>query len=267
MHYSSDSLKLSRLGFGGSVLGWLIKGPEAHNLLDRFSDAGMNLVDTADVYMRRVSGLRGGESETLIGEWLHSSKRRDKIILSTKVGSDGLAAEQILKGFEQSLRRLQTEFIDIYFAHQEDPRTPLEESLEAFTRLLNAGKVGALGVSNFSISQLNEFLKLGAPVRYLQAPYNFCQRGWEQSFYPALCQKHDITFMAHSALAGGFLSGKYRREADLTGSSRPELVRQYLPQIESLDQLEALAHDRGLTMAAAAIAWLSRCSSLPGASC
>src|SRR5262245_54938599 len=220
-----SGLAVAPLAFGGNVFGWTADEATSFRLLDAFVDAGFNLVDTADVYSRWVKGHSGGESEGVIGRWLKGSGKRNRIVLVTKVGMDmgegkiGLAPKYIRQSVEGSLRRLHTDHIDLYQSHQDDPNTPLEETLAAYADLIREGKVRAIGASNYSAARLDEALKTSARSklpRYesLQPLYNLVERGAYESELEALCRREGLGVINYFGLASGFLTGKYRSEAD-----------------------------------------------------
>lgn len=265
-----SGLKVSPLCFGGNVFGWTADEATSCSLLDAWVDAGFNFIDTADVYSRWAPGHQGGESEAVIGRWLAASGKRDRIVLATKVGMDmgegrvGLRAARIRTAVEDSLRRLGTDHIDLYQAHKDDEDTPLEETLEAFARLIEEGKVRAIGASNYSAARLAQALetseRLGLP-RYesLQPLYNLSDRAvFERELQP-LCLARGIGVLNFYALAAGFLTGKYRSEADAGKSARgPTTVRKYLnPRgLRILGALDAAAAATGHTAGQVAVAWL-----------
>ena len=265
-----SGLKVAPFAFGGNVFGWTADEKTSFELLDRFVERGFNLVDTADVYSRWVPGHGGGESEAIIGRWLKKGAgRRDKIVLATKVGIEmgpdqkGLSAGRIKEAVDASLARLQTERIDLYQAHRDDESVPLEETLEAFDQLIRAGKVRAIGASNYTAPRLAEALKVSAAhglARFetLQPEYNMVERkGFEDQLAP-LCRQQEIGVINYYSLASGFLSGKYRSEADLSKSTRGGKVKAYLnPRGEAiLSALDAAASEYQATPAAIALAWL-----------
>jgi aryl-alcohol dehydrogenase-like predicted oxidoreductase len=263
-----SSLRVAPLAFGGNVFGWSVDEPRAFELLDGFVDAGFNLIDTADGYSAWAPGNRGGESETMIGKWLQRSGKRDQVVIATKVGKwkaqPGLSARNIEQAVEGSLQRLQTDRIDLYQAHADDPSVPLAETLGAFGRLIEQGKVRAIGASNYSADRLAESLKVsrehGLPrFESLQPEYNLVSRaGYEAALEP-LVREENVGVINYYALARGFLTGKYRSEADLTKSqARGGGVRQYLNAhgtkvLAALDEV-ASAHDA--RPAQVALAWL-----------
>jgi aryl-alcohol dehydrogenase-like predicted oxidoreductase len=265
-----SALKVSPLCFGGNVFGWTADEKTSFSLLDAWLDAGFNFVDTADVYSRWAPGHAGGESETVIGRWLKQGGRREKVVIATKVGNDmgegriGLKPQRIREAVEASLRRLNVERIDLYQAHRDDEATPLEATLEAFARLVEQGKVGAIGASNYSAPRLAEALQVSARQglpRYesLQPLYNLYDReGFERELQP-LCQREQVGVMNYYALAAGFLTGKYRSPEDAAKSPRGAMVvKTYLNARGQaiLAALDAAAAETGCTPGQVAIAWL-----------
>lgn len=262
-------MEVAPLAFGGNVFGWTADEPTSFKLLDGFIDAGFNLIDTADVYSRWVPGHQGGESETILGNWLKSRGHRDKVIVATKVASDmgqgkvDLSPNWIFEEVENSLRRLQTDYIDLYQSHRDDQATPQEETLQAYAKLIEQGKVRAIGASNFTAARLREALDLsknkGLP-RYesLQPEYNLCDRaGYEAELEP-LCVKEGLSVISYFSLASGFLTGKYRSEADLAGSKRGQFVKKYLSDrgFRILAALDEVAKESNAKPGQIAIAWL-----------
>jgi aryl-alcohol dehydrogenase-like predicted oxidoreductase len=263
-----SGLQVSPICFGGNVFGWTVDEATSFSLLDAWVDAGMNFIDTADVYSRWVPGHTGGESETIIGKWLARGGKRDKIVLATKVGKDmgdgkvGLAKGYIRSAVEASLKRLQTDRIDLYQSHDDDAKVPLEETLAAYDELIKAGKVRAIGASNYSAPRLQEALAVSAKhglARYesLQPLYNLVERPAYEAELEAVCTEHHLGVINFYALASGFLSGKYRSEADLGKSARGQGVKKYLnPKgLAVLDALDAVAKRIGATPAQVALAW------------
>ena len=254
---------------GGNVFGWTADEKASFAVLDDFTASGGNFVDTADVYSTWVAGHKGGESEIVLGKWLKSRGNRDKVILATKVGSDmgngrkGLKPAYIAQAVEDSLKRLQTDHIDLYQSHRDDTDTPQEETLEAYGKLVKAGKVRAIGASNFAAERLASALAISAKnglPRYesLQPEYNLYERaGYETDLEP-LCRKEKISVIGYFGLASGFLTGKYRSEADLGKSQRGEDIGQYLNArgFRILDALDQVAAETQATPAQAAVAWL-----------
>jgi aryl-alcohol dehydrogenase-like predicted oxidoreductase len=263
-----SGLKVSPLCFGGNVFGWTADEPTSFKLLDAFVAAGFNFVDTADSYSTWAPGHKGGESETVIGNWLKQRGNREKVIIATKVGSEvagrkGLSKSYILSEAEESLRRLQTDYIDLYQSHRDDPGTPVEETLEAYAHLISQGKVRAIGASNFTAQRLVRSLeasrKLGYP-RYesLQPNYNLYDRAEYETQLEPLCVKEGLGVISYFSLASGFLTGKYRRHEDLAKSARGRFVQKYLNErgFRILDELNHVAKRLGATPGQVAIAWL-----------
>ena len=261
----AGGLVTPRLVLGGNVLGWNLTGEEAFAVLDRFFGAGGTLVDTADVYSSWGPGHRGGESESLIGDWLRRRGRRDGVLVATKVGYDrGLSPAWIEAAADASLRRLGLEAIDLYYAHKDDPETPLEESLRAFDRLVRAGKVRALGASNYSAQRLAEALDIQereglARFEVLQPEYNLMARNGFEGELQRLCIERGLGVLPYFGLASGFLTGKYPSEADFAKSVRGDRMGRYLDDrgrrvLAALDEVAAQA---GATPAQVALAWLA----------
>ena len=260
-------LRIAPLMFGGNVLGWTADEATSFRLLDRFVAAGLNAIDTADTYSMWAAGNKGGESETVIGNWLKARGGRDKVVIATKVGWDqpkgGLARDRILAKAEESLRRLQTDYIDLYQSHIDDTVTPLEETLAAHQQLIEQGKVRAIGCSNYTAPRLAEALRLSAGKglpRYqsLQPRYNLYTRAdFERELGP-LAQKEEIGVITYFSLAKGFLSGKYRSEADLGKSPRGGGIGSYLDARGKriLAALDAVSARHGATQAEVALAWV-----------
>lgn len=264
----SSGLEVSPLCLGGNVFGWTADQPTSFKLLDAFVAAGLSFIDTADSYSTWAPGHKGGESETVIGNWLKARGRRDQVTIATKVGSEvmgrkGLSKAYILSEVEQSLARLQTDYIDLYQSHRDDPATPVEETLEAYAQLVRQGKVRAVGASNFTAERLAESLaasrKLGFP-RYesLQPNYSLYERAEYETNLEPLCVKEGLGVIPYFPLASGFLTGKYRREEDLAKSARGRFVSKYLNErgFRILDALDQVAQRLGAAQAQVAIAWL-----------
>ncbi len=264
-----SGLQVAPFALGGNVFGWTVQEATGFRLLEDFLTAGFNLIDTADTYSRWVSGHQGGESESLIGRWLRQSGRRKEVLIATKVGMEmgsgrkGLSRKHIADSAEASLKRLQTDYIDLYQAHIDDPETPLEETLEAFTRLRDEGKVRTLGASNFTASRLEEALEVsrkGGWARYesLQPRYNLMDRHEFEDELRTVCQRHDLGVLSYSSIASGFLSGKYRTKADLGKSPRGARAEARLNDrgFRILKALDAVAERRDASSATVALAWL-----------
>lgn len=264
-----SGLQVSPLCFGGNVFGWTVDEATSFALLDAWVDAGFNFIDTADVYSRWVPGHAGGESENVIGKWLQRSGKRAQVVIATKVGKDmgdgkvGLRPEYIRQAVDASLQRLQTDYIDLYQSHDDDQSVPLSETLEAFADLIKAGKVRAIGASNYSAPRLAEALEtsqhLGLP-RYesLQPLYNLYDRAVFEAELRPLCLAQGVGVINFYALAAGFLTGKYRTEADAAKSARgPKTVGLYLnPRgLRILAELDEIAERYEATPGQIAIAW------------
>ncbi|HJV84237.1 MAG TPA: aldo/keto reductase [Noviherbaspirillum sp.] len=265
----SSDIEVAPLAFGGNVFGWTADETTSFSLLDHFVASGMNLIDTADVYSRWAPGHSGGESETIIGKWLKRSGKRDRVVIATKVGMEmgpdkkGLRKEYIRQAVEDSLRRLQTDYIDLYQSHTDDADTPLEETLEAYAELVRQGKVRVIGASNYSAERLEQALDIsrrhGFPVyQCLQPHYNLVERSDFESTLEPVCLKHRIGVIPYYSLASGFLTGKYRSEADLAKSVRGTRAKNYLNErgIRILTALDDVAKRAGATPAQVALAWL-----------
>ena len=263
-------LQIAPIVFGGNVFGWTADEKRSFELLDAFVDAGFNAIDTADVYSRWVPGHQGGESETLIGRWLKANPaRRRQVLLFTKVGMDmgdehkGLGKLWIERAVEDSLRRLNTDVIDLYQSHRPDPETSYEETLDTYDRLRKAGKIRAFGCSNFDARQLAEAqdsARINALPAYqtLQPEYNLCDRASYDGPLRDLAMKLDLGVIPYYSLASGFLTGKYRTEADLAQSPRGGGVRKYMnPRgMRILGALDQVSQRHGTQPAVVALAWL-----------
>lgn len=265
----NSDLHVAPLAFGGNVFGWTIDEATSFKLLDKFVDEGFNLIDTADIYSRWATGNEGGESEIIIGKWLKQSGKRERVIIATKVGMEmgankkGLKKDYIKRAVEDSLRRLQIDYIDLYQAHQDDAETPLEETLGAFAEVIEQGKVRVTGASNYTAARLTEALQIserqGLP-RYesLQPLYNLYERQEFEAELEPLCLERNIGVINYYSLASGFLTGKYRSEADLSKSARGQDVKKYLDErgMKILEALDEASKQHDSTPARIAIAWL-----------
>lgn len=263
-------LAIAPLVLGGNVFGWTVDDPTGFDLLDGFLDAGFNAIDTADIYSVWADGNRGGESEALIGRWLRANPgKRERLLLFSKVGGDfrdgrkGLSKRWITQAVEDSLRRLRTDRIDLYQAHWPDPATPLAETLEAYARLIQDGKVRAIGCSNLDAAGLVRSLRVaraqGLPsYQTLQCQYHLCARREFEADLGPLALREGIGVLTYSGLARGFLTGKYRSRADLAGSPRGKDVARYLDRRgrRILGALDLVAERHRATPAAVALAWL-----------
>ncbi len=265
----NSGIEVAPLVLGGNVFGWTVDETTGFKLLDAFVDAGFNLIDTADVYPKWAPGCEGGESEALIGKWLERSGPRKSVVLATKVGSEmgpgrkGLSKDYILRAVEGSLRRLRTDYIDLYQSHRDDPDTPLEETLEAYSQLIREGKVRAIGASNYSASRLAQALEASAKnslPRYesLQPEYNLVERQGFESSLEALCRERNLGVIPYFSLASGFLTGKYHSEADLEKSDRGNYVKKYMNErgFRIVAAVAEVAGQLKSTPARVAIAWL-----------
>jgi aryl-alcohol dehydrogenase-like predicted oxidoreductase len=263
-------LSIAPIVFGGNVVGWTADEKTSFQLLDAFFDAGFNAIDTADVYSAWVPGHQGGESETIIGKWLkQSSLRREDAIIVTKVGFDnnerktGLSAKWIAEAVDASLKRLQTDYIDLYLAHKPDADVPLEETLHAFSKLKEQGKIRSIGCSNYNAEQLQESLDVAANnnlSRYdvIQPEYNLYTRESFEGPLADLSVKEDIGVINYFGLAAGFLTGKYRSKADTEGVARSYRVGDYINTrgLAILGVMDTIAVETGAKLADIALAWL-----------
>ena len=266
-------LETGPLIFGGNVFGWTADEAMSFKILDAFVDAGLNLIDTADVYSMWIPGNKGGESETIIGKWLKKSGKRNKVLIATKVGVDinvknmpgaiNLKPDYILKEVEDSLKRLQIDCIDIYMAHRDDENTPLEESLAAFDRLVRDGKVRSIGASNYEAGRLDQALQVSADhgfARYetLQPCYNLYDRNGYEGPLQDLCVQEEIGVVTYFSLACGFLTGKYRTAKDLEGRPRAYRVKEMMNDrgTRILQGLDQVAKELKATPAQIALAWV-----------
>ena len=264
-----SELEIAPLALGGNVFGWTADEQTSFKLLDAFITAGFNLIDTADTYSAWAPGNTGGESETVIGRWLkRGGHKREDIIIATKVGMEmrgqkGLSKSYILQSADDSLSRLQTDYIDLYQSHQDDPETPLEETLEAYAELIQKGKVRVIGASNYSAERLGQALQLseqGGLPRYesLQPLYNLYEREAFELELEPLCVEKRVGVISYFSLASGFLTGKYRSESDLSKSPRGGGVKKYLDErgFRILSALDEVARRQASTPARVALAWL-----------
>lgn len=255
--------------FGGNVFGWTIDEQKSFEILDGFTAAGFNFIDTADSYSHWAPGNKGGESETIIGKWMASRKNRDQVIIATKVGSipgstkKSLAKDYILKCVDESLTRLKTDYIDLYQSHYDDPETPIEDTLEIYDQLIRAGKIRWIGASNFSADRLTEALataqRLNLPkYQTLQPEYNLYKReGYEKELEPVVLN-NGLGVINYYALASGFLSGKYRSAADQDKSLRGGGMKYYLNErgFKILKALDQVSEQYNANLASIALAWL-----------
>jgi aryl-alcohol dehydrogenase-like predicted oxidoreductase len=262
-----SQLMVSPLALGASVFGWTVGKKDSFDVLDAFAAGGGNFIDTADVYCRWATG-QGGESEAIIGDWMSERQNRERIVLATKVGVEmgigrhGLSKRYVLDAADQSLRRLKTDFIDLYQSHRDDGKTPVEDTLEAYQQLMRAGKVRYIGASNFTAARLQE--SLNAAKRYdlpryecIQPKYNLLERREFETELETMCLDNRLGVINYYPLATGFLTGKYRMEADLGKSVRGGGIGRFLNEkgFGVLDALDAIAVRHKCTPAAIALAW------------
>ncbi|MGO3517951.1 MAG: aldo/keto reductase [Acetobacter cibinongensis] len=267
----STDLRIAPVVFGGNVFGWTIDEKTSFAILDAFIDHGFNAIDTADVYSRWCPGNEGGESETIIGNWLKANpSKRDQVLIFSKVGSDlggtgqkGLSERWITEAIDGSLQRLRCERIDLYFSHWADPDTPYEETLRAYEKLLKAGKIRAIGASNLDAQQLGDALAVSQAhnlPRYdvLQPEYNLYDRSGFDGALKDLCLQNNLGVVTYYSLASGFLSGKYRSEKDLSQSARGDGIAKYLTErgLRILQALDHVAARHAAKPAEFALAWL-----------
>ncbi len=265
----TTGLEIAPLAFGGNVFGWTVDEARSFELLDAFVVAGFNFIDTANSYSRWAPGHKGGESETIIGHWLKKRGNRDKVIIATKVGSDmgegnkGLSKKYILQAVEESLYRLQTDYIDLYQSHFPDESTPIAETLEAYVVLLKQGKIRAMGGSNLTAAQLTEEILVakdnGLPCyQTLQPLYNLYERAVFEKELQPICIQNNIAVINYFALASGFLTGKYRSENDFSKSVRGGSMHKYLNErgLRILNALDKVSQQYTATPAQVSIAWL-----------
>lgn len=264
-----SGLEAAPFAFGGNVFGWSADETTSFALLDTFTSNGFNLIDTADVYSRWVPGNKGGESETIIGKWIKQRGNRSQVLVATKVGADmgqgvNTSKAYIIKAVEDSLQRLQTDYIDLYQTHYDGTGTPVEETLEAYATLLKAGKVRAIGASNMSVERLEESMKASEQHGFphystLQPQYNLYDRAGFETTYMPLCEQYGLSVISYYSLASGFLSGKYRNEADIEKSkARGQKALSYLNHrgLRILVALDKVADKYNSTPAGVALAWL-----------
>lgn len=262
-------LEVYPFAFGGNVFGWTANENTSFELLDQYTELGFNFIDTADVYSAWVPGNKGGESETIIGKWIHQKGTRDKLVIATKVGAEidsthkGLKKSYILSEVEESLKRLQTDYIDLYFTHFDDPDTPIEEVLDAYQQLIKEGKIRYIGVSNMSPERIVKSLEISKSnnlpsYSVLQPEYNLYDRQPYEKDYEPIAEKYQLGVMTYYSLASGFLTGKYHSEADLNKSKRGDSLKKYLNDrgLRIIKTLEDVAARNTATPAQVAIAWI-----------
>jgi aryl-alcohol dehydrogenase-like predicted oxidoreductase len=261
-------LEIVPVVFGGNVFGWTADEARSFELLDAWVDRGFNCIDTADVYSRWVPGHVGGESETIIGKWLKQSGKREQVVLLTKVGMEmpagkGLSKKYILEEVKQSLKRLQTDRIDLYQSHKDDESVPLEETLEAYAQLIDEGKLRYIGASNYKGARLAEAEDLAErkklpAYKTLQPEYNLhARQGYEQDLAP-VAEKYGLGVIPYFTLASGFLTGKYQSIEDAKGAKREGMVQKYFDErgLKILKALKQVSEETGAEQAAVSLAWL-----------
>ena len=265
----NTGIYIAPLALGTNVFGWTIDQARSFDILDAFVDGGFNLIDTADSYSTWAAGNKGGESETIIGNWLKKSGKRDKVIIATKVGADmgdgkkGVSKAYILRAVEDSLRRLQTDHIDLYQNHFDDGVTPVEETMDAYFQLINQGKIIACGASNMTPERLKQSLYTSRQnnmptYETLQPHYNLYDRENYERNYEQICVENNLGVICYFPLASGFLTGKYRTEADLNKSVRGGSMHKFMNErgFKILQALDETAAEYNTTPAAVALAWL-----------
>lgn len=265
----NSDLRVYPLAFGGNVFGWTIDEKKSFEILNGFTEAGFNFIDTADSYSKWAPGNKGGESESIIGNWMRQKKNRDQVVIATKVGSlfdsdkKCLSKEYILKSVDDSLRRLKTDYIDLYQSHYDDLETPVQETLEAYDQLVKSGKIRWIGASNMSPERLKESLEMAEKLnlpRYqtLQPEYNlYAREGYEKN-YEQIVLDNNLGMIPYYSLASGFLTGKYRSEEDLDKSQRGGGIKKYLNErgFKILKALDVVAEQYSANQAGIALAWL-----------
>ena len=266
----NTKLETPPIVFGGNVFGWTLDEKESFRILDELFDKGFRCIDTADVYSRWASGNKGGESERIIGKWMKDRKCRNQITLATKVGSSmeqggskDISKKHILSASEDSLKRLQTDHIDLYFTHWDDEKTPVTETLSAYEQLIKEGKVRYIGASNLSADRLEDSLKAAKENRLpkyevFQPEYNLLEREHFEKNIKPVCDNYNLSVTNYFSLASGFLTGKYRKESDFEGKARKDFVEKYLNRrgLETLNTLDEIAETHETTDASVALAWL-----------
>lgn len=266
----NTDLEIEPIFFGGNVFGWTLNEEESFRILDAFIDRGFNAIDTANNYSYWVPGNVGTESEKIIGNWLKSRGGRDQLVLATKVGGRNMIQDKpnttkahILKEVEESLTRLQTDYIDLYQTHYDDVNTPVEETLSAYNQLVKEGKVRFIGASNFSSERLGESLDKSElynlpHYKTLQPEYNLYDRQHFEEFLQPIAEKYNLAVIPYYSLASGFLSGKYRKEEDLQKSLRGDGIKKYLNEkgFRILDALETISNRYNISYSAVSLAWL-----------
>lgn len=265
----NTELQVYPITFGGNVFGWTVDKKKSFELLDAFTGEGFNFIDTADMYSRWAEGNEGGESETIIGDWLGKRKNRESVIIATKVGSDmgngkkGLSKKYIIQAAEDSLKRLKTDYIDLYQTHFDDENTPMEETLDAYAQLIKQGKVRYIGASNLTPERLKESFDVAAAnslpaYATLQPHYNLYDRQKFEEGLEPVCLGNNLGVISYFSLASGFLTGKYRSESDFDKSQRGSSMGKYLNDrgFKVLNALDEVAKKLDTTQATVALAWL-----------
>ncbi|WP_029033722.1 aldo/keto reductase [Salinimicrobium terrae] len=264
----ATSLEISPIVFGGNVFGWTLDEKESFKILNRIFEKGFTTIDTADSYSHWAPGNSGGESETIIGKWMKERSNRNNIVLATKVGSNpgkegrDVSKNYILKAAEDSLRRLKTDHIDLYFTHWDNEDTPVEETLEAYEQLIQQGKVRHIGASNLSPERISASLKAAREnnlpkYEVLQPEYNLVEKSKFENQYRPIAEEHDLGVITYFSLASGFLTGKYRKKEDLEGA-REEMVKKYFNEngLKKVDTLDEISKVHEVSIAAVALRWL-----------
>ena len=264
----NTDLLIAPINFGGNVFGWTLDEKKSFDILNQFTAGGFNFIDTADTYSWWVNG-KGGQSEEIIGKWMRARNNRNDLVIATKVGSEtkehgfDISKKHILKSVDESLARLQTDHIDLYYTHFDDQKTPVEETLEAYDEIIKAGKVRYIAASNLSPERLKESFEVAEKnnlPKYvaLQPHYNLLEREKFESQYADLVKEYDLSVFTYWSLAAGFLTGKYRNEDDLKKSARGEGVRKYLDEkgLNVLKALDEISAKHKTTQASVALAWL-----------
>jgi aryl-alcohol dehydrogenase-like predicted oxidoreductase len=267
--FGNTSLQIAPIVFGGNVFGWTLNERESFEILDAVAEMGVNCIDTADVYSRWYNGNTGGESESIIGKWMKSRGNREKMIVCTKVGMDmgqggiDISEKHIQQSVDASLQRLQTDYIDLYYAHKDDEKTPPEETLGAFQKLIDAGKVRYIGASNFSPARLDASLETAKrsslPLyRVYQPEYNLVNRKNFEGELAQVCKRHHIGVVTYFSLASGLLTGKYKTEQDIEQSSRTSYVAKHFNERtqQIIAALENVAATHNTSAAAVALSWI-----------